>query len=362
MHLDLEVFTKDACPCYIALSYVWGSYDDTKTVAIHHCLLAITKNLWDFLQVLHVNGRYTEQWFWADQISMDQQNIAERDHQVGLMGETYSDAERVFAYLGDKPNGSGSDEEGCLLDTWWPLGCKGRLNVLSTLDIFTRPYWTRLWIVQELRLAQEVIFWCGGLAITRSMLHDDYLRVFLSQKQVLSVVENSASTGAAELEEHARALFEHGIWTIRLLLCDHAGDVEKDLQAVLLDYRRTKCADPRDKIFGGQALVKPAQRVAVDYSKSLEELVREVLRVVIVRQPNATTEKFPSWTFTNHRVKQRIEDLSKFSVMLKGSAQPRCRDAEAMCWAHLVYRIPRHVRKIQTKCTSARIGRCSGTE
>jgi hypothetical protein len=83
--------------------------------------LDVTQNCWDFLKVLSsrrslgsdtkrafeeedAQAGWNTEHFWADQICIDQTNVAERGHPVGLMGSIYGHAERVFAYVGPEPS------------------------------------------------------------------------------------------------------------------------------------------------------------------------------------------------------------------------------------------------------------------
>lgn len=42
--------------------------------------------------------------------------------------------------------------------------------IAALVDIFNRPYWSRIWIIQELLLASVVQFWCGQLTISEPEL------------------------------------------------------------------------------------------------------------------------------------------------------------------------------------------------
>ena len=100
LKLAVHSFDTTLTPDYFALSYVWGeSSDGWSTISVNDIPLKITPNLHDFLRVLHGQPRYNKLLFWADQISMDQSNVAERNHQVQLMSEIFSTASLVMAYL-----------------------------------------------------------------------------------------------------------------------------------------------------------------------------------------------------------------------------------------------------------------------
>jgi hypothetical protein len=138
---DVDLNNK---PRFEALSYTWRNYDikgpgvmeadDNLYIAIkiaNSGLLHITTFLGRILQEMHdilvqpeLSGR-----LWVDQISINQQDLDERSHQVSLMHRVYGQAERTLLWLGacdehtpafldltrrlnDLPLGSG----GCLTD------------------------------------------------------------------------------------------------------------------------------------------------------------------------------------------------------------------------------------------------------
>jgi hypothetical protein len=98
---------------------------------------------------------------WADAICIDQSSFAERSVQVGLMRDIYSIAKQTVIYLGE------SDAE-----------CEAALNEFSssemaseecksyfTAQVLSRPWFTRVWIYQELILSREVWVQCGRARI-----------------------------------------------------------------------------------------------------------------------------------------------------------------------------------------------------
>ncbi|KAF2633929.1 HET-domain-containing protein [Macroventuria anomochaeta] len=50
---------------------------------------------------------YCSTWFWIDALCIDQDNVDERNHQVQQMGEIFSCAQQVFAWLGNNQNIAG---------------------------------------------------------------------------------------------------------------------------------------------------------------------------------------------------------------------------------------------------------------
>jgi hypothetical protein len=113
---------------------------------------------------------------WADAICINQPNTQERDRQVSIMGCLYRRAHEVLAWLGEEaddsgklfdyissPGGESLDDHAAMLKRYISLfGKPDSLYFLSALAaLFGREYWTRLWIVQEILLAQNITMYCG---------------------------------------------------------------------------------------------------------------------------------------------------------------------------------------------------------
>jgi hypothetical protein len=81
----------------MCLSYVWGSPNIQHKILVNDADFWVRSNLWDFLCI--AKKVYPRMAFWIDAICIDQTSITERNHQVSLMGDIYSQARRVIASL-----------------------------------------------------------------------------------------------------------------------------------------------------------------------------------------------------------------------------------------------------------------------
>jgi hypothetical protein len=214
---------KDS-PVFSCLSYVWGDATITEPVTVEGKILHITVNLAGAIRDVHrqwSTGQLLapgeEQWLWADALCINQKHDQEKNHQVPLMEQIYSSAERVFAWLGDEKNeraskavdanniilhairqlpgyefiqGSvqdgrlsyskqeilaevGGEILGAITDLTWltehytTQSVPGESHILSdAVELFRLPYWTRLWILQELVLARDAVLLCGPKKIS----------------------------------------------------------------------------------------------------------------------------------------------------------------------------------------------------
>jgi hypothetical protein len=162
-------------PKYEALSYVWGNRPQTCTIVCLGKSLAITPTLDLALRKF----RYTEaaRALWVDQICINQEDIKERGFQVHLMALIFSNAQQVLMWLGPDPQNLARDAielMGMIVPIWsdavtsqirtflsdeqlhargLPARSDPRWKALG--NFFDNPYFTRIWIVQEVRVAQK---------------------------------------------------------------------------------------------------------------------------------------------------------------------------------------------------------------
>ncbi|PVH80544.1 heterokaryon incompatibility, partial [Cadophora sp. DSE1049] len=85
-------------PPYDALSYTWGhAYINVESRCDGH-IFRIRPHLRDALLRIRLSDQST--YLWADAICIDQSNVQERGHQVGIMRQIYQHAKQVVVWLG----------------------------------------------------------------------------------------------------------------------------------------------------------------------------------------------------------------------------------------------------------------------
>ncbi|KAH7348256.1 heterokaryon incompatibility protein-domain-containing protein [Pyrenochaeta sp. MPI-SDFR-AT-0127] len=212
LECQLVAVSLDDNPRYGALSYTWGDARDTVTIKVHGYPMKITKNLAEALVEFRSrqgiwcldDGKPQKplHYLWADAICIDQEDVVERNHQVGIMYQIYSRAAVVISWLHSPWKGpSFRWGDGVLTDiiltfqmlkrlesqvsthTMYWIDAKHDRDVLLgwtkedvSLDgrvitpgespalwkalatFFGHPYFTRLWIIQEVAAARRHIF------------------------------------------------------------------------------------------------------------------------------------------------------------------------------------------------------------
>ena len=179
-------------PTYEALSYVWGTTDNQSDIKIGpsgNDRIAITRNLAVALPYLrHKNEIRT---LWIDALCINQQDLRERSSQVKMMGDIYQLADRVIVWLGTE-----KDDSTHVLKTMSQLSSNVKVDYLNLsmmpasensdpqwsdtssllphsrqelwdIDaLLRRPWFSRLWVWQEVRLAKSnAIVVCGSDSI-----------------------------------------------------------------------------------------------------------------------------------------------------------------------------------------------------
>lgn len=96
---QLRVVCLDDNPSHSALSYAWGNPLVSRQIA---CgideSLSVTANCYDALQQLRLSFR--TRTLWIDSICVNQANEEEKSHEVSLMRDIYSQAKKVYIWLG----------------------------------------------------------------------------------------------------------------------------------------------------------------------------------------------------------------------------------------------------------------------
>ena len=265
-------------PAYKALSYRWGEAVDVRQLLVNGHPMWVRKNLWLALwHILAQDGARTSQiwkgttrYLWVDAVCINQDDIMERNHQVGIMSQIYSKAEEVAVWLG-----RGREDTELAIETLQRLGepreweslqrdTHGRWRALRGL--FKLEYFSRMWIVQEVVLAQRLTIYCGSESVDWSKL--SYLRAHLktatpNQRSNWKYIDGMNKNLAMELDRNREA------WEGR----------NTHLVQLLEACKFCHCTDPRDKVYSLLGFASDCQNneLFADYSKSLFLVYKDVM-------------------------------------------------------------------------------------
>jgi hypothetical protein len=286
-------------PRYDALSYAWGPPEQVKVLQLLDAPVKVRENLWWALVHLRLP---TQDWVvWVDALCIDQSNIGERNHQVRLMSQIFTNAEIVVAWLGCEADDSDLimdylagapielDADDPLLDSLdLALGISGssrstRASIVigqrshlipyndilrkSLRKIYGRSYWQRMWVLQEFGLANDVVVCCGKKMVPWNaflLLEDDF-----------ASTENRRPDGP-----HRPAT------TLLQYRKDRVGMPQRlfteiyNLISLVLLFGDRLCSDPKDKIYALLSMAVDCQHdeIIVDYSKTLFSIYCDALQ------------------------------------------------------------------------------------
>jgi hypothetical protein len=199
----------DKNPLYTALSYTWGQQDPNSRIFVKgdnddpssETAISITPSLETALLKVRDNSKIIT--IWIDQVCINQSDIPERNSQVLLMKTIYEKAKEVLVWLGpayaesdhllkilDKV-GKQASQAGLFDDdksksekayafevSLSELHKSDRLRPRFTIpteslrSFVLRPWWTRVWVVQEISVASSVTFVCGDQRTEYDDLHN----------------------------------------------------------------------------------------------------------------------------------------------------------------------------------------------
>ena len=282
---ELRVVRLRDGPVYEALSYTWGDESHRRYISVNDQRFSVTSNLWAALRYL----RHTSETrhLWVDAICINQRNVTEKNFMVSQMHVIYHNSKRVIAWLGDPTLKSeqafrfltkymsegpqmGEDQEG-----WQAVvqNSKPMRNVdLSTwdafLDIFGRPWWGRAWIVQEVSCSRAGwTLMCGS-----SELSGNHLSCILTH--FFDALEES------EVPPEAKTILDSGPFAV--LRMKMSGPDR--LGAVLVENRRRKAKEEKDKVYAFANMITPAiTELGPNYEESTAEVYYQTAVQLIVK-------------------------------------------------------------------------------
>lgn len=154
--LSIKSCARDEAPEYVSMSYCWGQDPESELIYLDGQPFGARPNLFQLLLHLRHHCREYPEWkyFWIDAICIDQTNIEEKNEQVRRMEDTYRKATTIAAWLGMP--GESKNKERTGRDHTPKLASPALVG-----EIIDRPYWSRMWIVQELILAKDIILLYG---------------------------------------------------------------------------------------------------------------------------------------------------------------------------------------------------------
>ncbi|KAH7321819.1 heterokaryon incompatibility protein-domain-containing protein [Rhexocercosporidium sp. MPI-PUGE-AT-0058] len=259
-----------------ALSYMWGPIEPQQSILVDRKEISIRPNLWAALQAIRDTRNTTT--VWVDALCINQQDVAERSEHVKWMGDIYRAARKVLVWLGE----AGEDSD-MLLDYHSEKVVEQRGDINDDKKarlrkgfeaLCSRPYWKRVWIIQEVLIARDLQILCGSRQVLWNQLF-----CYLLQDQT---IETPILATYFQLPDYS-VQWPPGYRIVRFR--GFRGGAVHPLTRLfrLCLYCNSQCEDIRDRIYGLLGVTSDGLEITPDYSKSVSQVYISVFRGCFAR-------------------------------------------------------------------------------
>src|SRR5436305_6675472 len=280
---------------YETISYVWGDPQDKKMVLCDGMGMQVTQNLVDVLRSVRHHDRSRQ--LWADAIYINQSDNEEKAAQVAQMLRIYQRAKLVLVWLGQhdqyskvampifekmyeiiqrgspakarNPNDSPDPD-----NDFKQLRNELKLDSMDWKSIgffFSRPYFSRIWVLQEASANLATVMLCGDSQLPFTA--------------VTSIARCICISVQSEPEIAGRCNFRGKGFYHASLMFTQLHDVRRDLLEMLQLGRECECSDQRDKLFALYGLLDPGHirfhgmtriSLAPNYTETVQNLYLKI--------------------------------------------------------------------------------------
>ncbi|KAL8401047.1 hypothetical protein RB594_001175 [Gaeumannomyces avenae] len=323
---------------YEALSYTWS--DDTdeghmpgeapgpKRILIQVIndlyTLQVNKNL--YLALKHLRLPDSDRILWIDAICINQgeneNEKEEKNHQVGQMNIVYSSAQNVIIWLG--PGSSAITDlfyvsaklhehaaQQCLLmgqtrlemwkTVWRRLNRRSEGNAPlltehihhALMTVLRRPWFGRVWVIQEVALAKKATIMCGPASTPTSS--------FALMPSLLGVKAPEQAQALLDVMPSPVRKEERSWW-----------NEKRDLLAVLRKFGNCSSSKAHDRIYALLGILADPHAIKPRYEAAEQQVVGDVLKFITFEHGDLPKGvNFPKWSvdelMTNIRATEHME-------------------------------------------------------
>ena len=320
----INVRLSDA-PVYSALSYTWDQLSGPPVQGLRY-----TPNLAAAMSYLSSLTSKMELW-WVDALCIDQDNVKEKADQVAMMRSIYETASKVWVWLGRSDLDSQPAFD--LIKQIHTLKVKGRLTIdgeaiekpfdsdtlgeldlppaehpawMSLMKTLQRPYFQRMWVLQELAAAVEDPY----VALGPLQMSWD---LFIQAVQLFRDLGWQLSLEKRLFRAEPHSSFSRGSDAMSVLpiiqsfqLIKEPAHVKVYFYLVLLSWFQT--SDARDKINALYGLISVEDQrdglIVPNYKDSTSQVFRDVTAKLIIR-----SKSFQILASVNNPTRRHMVDL-----------------------------------------------------
>ncbi|KAK3698895.1 hypothetical protein LTR37_016772 [Vermiconidia calcicola] len=306
---QISVHRLDLDVKYDALSYCWGDPSNPPIIYLNDRRLPVTRNLYEALQSLR-ERHVVPGWLWVNAICINQASIPERNYQVPLMNDIYSKAEQVHIWLGPEAEGIRHAMQRLSDNTRGKV--RGHALLGDDMDrlfgglqqLLGRPWWRRVWVVQEAVLAASPVVHCGSIQMP-----------FSDITKGISTLESVSTVDSYPALDHSMATYP-SVWNSLFNAWRVFDQINSQTSRMIVDNDDVEvvgnlnfcdATNPRDQVYGVLGLLSPslAQTITPYYAKTVEEVYEDfttklvsfskALAILRLCGRNPDTPDLPSW-------------------------------------------------------------------
>lgn len=304
----LSTFSMSSLPAYQPLSYCWGCETNPAKILVNGKDFSVTSNLAAALRRLRLPNISCV--LWVDAICINQSDNVEKSSQIPLMGKIYGRGEKTVIWLGEHDHetsrafvmletmaqyaDSAPKEKLVRLhpDKWQLLTKSLRkgspvippevsnlqlhnpaywirkiLSGHARTSVFGRPWFTRVWIIQEISASKQAVVLCGKYSIGWDILEKAY--------------EASEYWDEWDDGRYLRTLIE--------IRANTQAGARNELSSLLLKTAYCNAERPVDRIYavlGLASKLPTGLEIAIDYTADTIAKFSETTRVCIASTCN----------------------------------------------------------------------------
>jgi hypothetical protein len=278
--------------CYSALSYTWGDELAEIPITVNESTFFVTPNLAAALGSLRTNAKFGGifRTLWIDAICINQEDVNERNHQVAQMQEIYAGAQEVIVWLGpadsnpsigpaflfvhdlckhlnelgifNLKNYTAADLDRALEKATTQLH---RQNWCAVIEILLKPWWGRVWVIQELASARRAFLQFGKLSLPwpEMALIIHILNTWHPSLTQLELLGDLYETEVGEAIYRAASIANARTTFQRKVI--------NSFESLIYLSQLSQCKDPRDKVYALLGLASSDVRKIIqpDYNRPI---------------------------------------------------------------------------------------------
>jgi hypothetical protein len=315
----LSAFPIENAPTFDAVSYTWGGSTDAHVLFINGEQIPLHENLARILGNLRHRSETEDGHLWVDAISINQADNSERNHQVAILAKIFSSARRVLISFGAADDGDAEGVANIVTATKRiPRADSNERAALRTFtldpencitQLFQKPYWSRVWIIQEVVLAKDLTILFGNHSLGL-----EHLEACFSLLQSMDQTDIASDRFA----HHS----SHGLQTMLAIMRTRREFRDRggcDYFEILLRFKHHLATHPADKIFGFLGLtVNDGPAILIDYSQSVREIYSRATIAIMLHDRNLRVLSYhpvryndpdiPNWPSWSMRYEMRQQE------------------------------------------------------